>query len=485
MAKKKKKVNGGAVQPMSPQRYIREKARLLPIGRCYVTSDWQNSGTCMVMVTRCHPTGTLTVGFYLVDMFCRGVYDAFYQFSIDEYEFENMKDHYSGLHENLEEVEYAVAHNIIYGAIEFAEEAGIEPCKDFALASYILDEDTDDVPLIEYDFGREGKHWLMVHSELEASKYLPAMKRTLGDDYEVTIASDDDYDDDYDDDDEGYDDTDIMPFGEDGIESDYAYQHPEYPSSVELHHQWLQDLFTNPDNDNLSKDDIDRVLALPHDELRHDLEQMALFEMGRNANGEYSDPYNPVLTHVLLFLGEVGDDGSLDVVLEIMRQDSEFREYHICDAASYMLNPTLYRLSKHNLRRLLSFLEEPGLYTYYRVDVLKTLISDAEYYEPERRDEIIGYAHEFAEFLLANIDNSKIMDGTVAAFLCCYLLDIHAEELMPDIEALYATDMVVKGVCGRIESVREQMKLGARIEEPVPFDIYNIYEELRKTFGHD
>jgi len=483
MAKKKKKSKGAAAKPMSPEQYIREKARLLLIGKCYVTQGWQQYGTCSVIVTRLHPTGTLTVGLYLVDTFCRGVYDAFCRFSIDEYEFEDIMNHFSASKEGLEEVEYPVAHNIIYGAVEFAAEAGIKPTPGFSLARYILEEDTDDVPLIEYDFGRDGKHWLMVHSELEASSYLPAMKRTLGDNFEVTIMPDED-DDDFDEyDDEEVDDSFFGHLDDNFAKSEYAYEHPEYPSSIELKHQWVQDLFTNPDNELLSKEDVDRVLALPHDELRHDLEQMALFEMGRNVRGEYFEPYNPVISHILLFLGEVGDEGSLDVVLEIMRQDEDFREYHICDAASMVLNPPLYQLAKHNLRRLLEYLEEPGLETYFRVEALNVLISSAEYYELERREEIIGYAHEFAEFLLAHKDDRKIMDGTVAAFLCDNLLEIQAKELMPDIEALYATGYLDTGVCGKIESVRKEMQHARRMEEPVPFDISRIYERMCRTFG--
>ncbi|MBD5275177.1 MAG: hypothetical protein HDS37_03625 [Bacteroides sp.] len=57
-----------------------------------------------------------------------------------------------------EEISYAEAHNLIYGAIEFAEEADIEPYGDFNVAEYILEEDTDKLPLIEYDYGKDGKH---------------------------------------------------------------------------------------------------------------------------------------------------------------------------------------------------------------------------------------------------------------------------------------------------------------------------------------
>ena len=68
----------------------------------------------------------------------------------------------------------------MYGAIAWAEEAGIEPDKSFAVTKYMLEEDTDNIPLIEYEFGRDGKHLLMANNNLEASRYLPLLKKNLG-----------------------------------------------------------------------------------------------------------------------------------------------------------------------------------------------------------------------------------------------------------------------------------------------------------------
>ena len=44
----------------------------------------------------------------------------------------------------------------------------------------MLEEDTDDIPLIEYEYGKDGKHFLVCRSELEASRYLPLMRQNLG-----------------------------------------------------------------------------------------------------------------------------------------------------------------------------------------------------------------------------------------------------------------------------------------------------------------
>ena len=75
---------------------------------------------------------------------------------------------------------YEEAHNRVWGSVAYAEEAGIAPDKSFRLTQYMLDEDTDDVPLIEYEYGKDGKHFLTCNSELEASRYLALMRKNLG-----------------------------------------------------------------------------------------------------------------------------------------------------------------------------------------------------------------------------------------------------------------------------------------------------------------
>ncbi len=69
---------------------------------------------------------------------------------------------------HLKPASYAEIHNLIFGAIEFAEEAGLEPASTFDIAEYMLDDDSDEsIPLMTFDFGRNGKHYV------EISQYTP------------------------------------------------------------------------------------------------------------------------------------------------------------------------------------------------------------------------------------------------------------------------------------------------------------------------
>jgi len=469
---------------VSPERYIRERVRLLPIDCCLISRNWKENGLAVVFVMRRHPKGTVTAGSYLVDTFCRGVCNSHYYFSIEEDELYELIGQYESFG-GFDEVRYEEAHNLIFGAIAFAEDVGIKPCKDFALTQYILEDDTDDIPLIEYEYGRDGKYFLCVPSRLEASRYLPALKEHLGDDFDVMIDADDDEEyDDYDEMDDDYDDENLSyPYQDSGMEGEYSYQHKEYKQTEELFHPWLQALLNDPDKPLLSHDEIDKVLALPHDELRHDLKQLALAEMGRNARDEYSDPYNPVISHVFLLLGEVGDSDSLELMLEMMRQPEDFFEYHICDGGSRIVRPAIYKLGKDRVRRLIDFLEEPGLYSFARIEVLEVALCQVFLFEPSRKDELVEYARELAEFILSHKDDPKYMDGSFAGFLCCNIVDIGAAELLPLIERIYATGNADESICGNIKSVRRDIKLNLTGEDPVTLSIYDQYDELKRLFG--
>ena len=149
-----------------------KKGRLLPVEACYVNADWKESGLAHVTVARRHAGGTYTLGMYLTDTFCLGVKDTFYHFSISDEDYEELLDNMEDTYGGLQQISYEEAHNLIYGAIAFAEEAGIHPHKGFATTQYLLEEDTEDVPLIEYEYGRDGKHYLFTRTR--QSSPLPA-----------------------------------------------------------------------------------------------------------------------------------------------------------------------------------------------------------------------------------------------------------------------------------------------------------------------
>lgn len=181
----KKKITNNQ-QFLSPERYLREKARTLEIGKCYVSSDIREAGEGMVIVQRLHKGVKITFGAFLVDIFCLGVVDAFAQVRVDE---EDFSYNFGSKIESgeLVEIPYAEAHNWVYGAIEFAAEAGVNAPKQFDLAGCVLEEDDERVPLIDLPFGKEGKHFLVADSQEMVDRLLPYLEEHLGEDVKFVV----------------------------------------------------------------------------------------------------------------------------------------------------------------------------------------------------------------------------------------------------------------------------------------------------------
>jgi hypothetical protein len=144
---------------LSPENYIKNKARTLPLDKCYVNDGWKEAGMANIFVVRKHTTGNRTVGMYLVDLFSQGTKNTHFQFNQPEMLINQLL---SG--GNFVEIDYNLAHNIIYGGNEYAIENGFKIHKDFInLTQYILEVDDDRIPLIDVEFGKNGKP-LVIHN---------------------------------------------------------------------------------------------------------------------------------------------------------------------------------------------------------------------------------------------------------------------------------------------------------------------------------
>lgn len=170
------------MQQLSPKKYIETKVRSLPIYKCLINKDWEESKMADVIVMRRHNNGHITAGIYLVDLLCLGVKDTFYFFNEPEQELE---DRYgSGFYQVFVEIDYNLAHNIIYAGHDFAMEFDIPPHREFETTKFILEEDTDDIPLIDVAVGSiDGKPHLVVQHANQYQEVVAKLKRIAGEGY--------------------------------------------------------------------------------------------------------------------------------------------------------------------------------------------------------------------------------------------------------------------------------------------------------------
>ena len=222
MANKKNKKKPAKPQPqMSPANYIKSgRARLLPISECWISPDWKDSGLCSIVVARKHTTGNVTFGTYLVDTYCLGLKNTMAVFSKPLFQYEDFVEQMFQAHGGKMSVDYVVVHNIIYGAIAYAEDLGLKPEKDWALSQFILEEDTEDIELMDIEFGKNGRPLFMSGPYDNIANITKRLENSVGkDNFEVMIRleesnfndfylNENDDDDDFDDDDDTVEDID-------------------------------------------------------------------------------------------------------------------------------------------------------------------------------------------------------------------------------------------------------------------------------------
>jgi len=154
---------------------------LLPIYECLINRNWQEEGIAGIVVARQHSNGNLTLAIYMVDVFCRGVKDTLYQFNIPMETYLDIIDSLSK-ESPLVKAEYSLVHNIIYGAIEYADDLGFTPHRNFTkVTAYLLEEDDENIELIDIEFGLNGKPLLIVVDENEPyKKYMAILDKHVG-----------------------------------------------------------------------------------------------------------------------------------------------------------------------------------------------------------------------------------------------------------------------------------------------------------------
>ena len=182
MAKKKNKRKKIVKRPpLSPKSYIKKKARKLPVAKCIINDDWKESGMATILVARKMASGNFVVGSYIIDTFCLGLKNTHHWFNVDSNDFEgSILDLFQNRMDlNMIDCEPLLAYNIIYGGIEYAEDLGFEPQKDFDISEYILDN-VKDIEFIDIEFGQNGKPTYAAGPNDNVAKVIKTLEKNVG-----------------------------------------------------------------------------------------------------------------------------------------------------------------------------------------------------------------------------------------------------------------------------------------------------------------
>ena len=169
-----------AAKPETALVHIRQ-ARNYPIEGCWVQPGWDEGGLAVIAVARRQPDGNILFGNYLVDYYCLGLKDTYFNAGVPAGQFR--REYLPKMFRATEppvDISPALAHEVVYGGIEYAAQFGFHPHSDFKRSRYVLDPPDLHPRTGAVEFGRDGKPFYIEGPHDNADAILRQLARTAG-----------------------------------------------------------------------------------------------------------------------------------------------------------------------------------------------------------------------------------------------------------------------------------------------------------------
>jgi len=181
--KQRAQVRHGQAGPAGQVRALRHVygGRSYPLEGCWTQEGWENNGLAVVVIARRQPDGNIAFGNYLVDYYCLGIKDTYYNADIPVGQFH--RDYLPKMFRSVGKpmsISPALAHEIIYGSIQYAARFGFDPHDDYKLSQNLLDPPDLHEPTGTVKFGLEGKPFFVASPYDDVDAVLGQLERTAG-----------------------------------------------------------------------------------------------------------------------------------------------------------------------------------------------------------------------------------------------------------------------------------------------------------------
>ncbi len=139
---------------------------------------WQEQGITPIVIARQQAEERVVYGVFLVDLYCLGVKNAYWKTDISLRQFNRDIPHLCS--DMPEPCDVSLAHEIIYGAIEYAQHYGFEPHLDFKKASLVLDPPEAHERKHKVKFGKDGKPFFITGPRDNPQAIIRQLQHTAG-----------------------------------------------------------------------------------------------------------------------------------------------------------------------------------------------------------------------------------------------------------------------------------------------------------------
>lgn len=156
MAKKRGKMKVISRKPMTAEKYIVQKGRVLDFYECLINEEWEELGLATIVICKQMPGGNFVIGLYLIDFLCLGLKNSYYRFNFSKADYDEFVKMAYSENDAVVKCDTTFAHNLIYGAIDYAADLGFLPNIRFSVTENLLDHDLISDEIDEIEFGKDG-----------------------------------------------------------------------------------------------------------------------------------------------------------------------------------------------------------------------------------------------------------------------------------------------------------------------------------------
>ncbi len=212
----------------------------------------------------------------------------------------------------------------------------------------------------------------------------------------------------------------------------------------------------------IDHDILKEILALPKETLLSDLHKIIYDGIARFdniANAELDDDEICFPLHALFLIGEIGDERSLPVVLDMLRQKPECLEFYFGDHITETIWEIILKVGFQKINLLEQFILEGNYYEYARSAVTSAMIQIALHF-PDKKEEIINWYKSSLQFFLENKDNDSLIDTGFISSMISDLVDLRVPELESLLEELYRENLIEEYYVGTLEDIKHELRFG-------------------------
>jgi len=164
----------------SPEKYILQNGRQLPIEKCLVADGYDEMLLTLALIIRKQPSNYFSFAFFMIDRHCLGVKNTISNCNVIQSTLDELISKSSGQYGEMKEVSPVYFHNLVFGAIDYAESIGFKPRGGFDIAQFLLQPELVDNGIDDIEFGYEGKPNFIAGPDDNVNLILNTLNRSVG-----------------------------------------------------------------------------------------------------------------------------------------------------------------------------------------------------------------------------------------------------------------------------------------------------------------